>query len=567
MNSSALLYKNNMKLMKTIVKHTTLTLLITLLTLTASYSQTIGLNKAYTTACSFIDNVNIKQHTDNSVSLDGRYAISNEDGPVAYVFNLTPGGFVIISSFDFSNPVLGFSLTDNIPGERDIVNYPAYSVIRNISNSRKQVIKSGISSTSAKSMVDVIVGPWVYTLWGQVNCHNNSGQLVNVTNYYTPNHYAAGCVAISLSTLLHYYKWPVIGEGYHEYHDGYGSSTGWYSADFGSTYYNWGLMKNKYNNQPSTDPEREAAGELAFHAAVSLDMDFEYNGSTSNVNKIPSTGSNYFRFYSLYKQESSSVFWTRLDKNIIEANPVILSVENNSGGGHSIVCDGLWIKDNGSRWYHLNMGWWGSGNGWFTIQDGFNSGGYTTIIGGVLDFIPEPYLHSAQMHIDTNMFTLIWEYSQTPEVNAYEVQQKTGNGSWTTITDDYQDTALLIVVNNPAETNSFRVRAKVNDEWYPNSWSNTIVLDILTANAELAKTTDQVVLYPNPFSNNLSVKTEFGKSELQTLKVYDLTGKMVLQTKIEDGINILNSEDWENGVYFVKINCGEREITQKVIKK
>lgn len=551
--------------MNTSVKNTILTLLLSFFVITAIYSQSIGLERAYYTAKEFISQADKKQHKENSVNYNDSYLISDNNEPLAFVFNLSPHGFIIISAFEYSNPVMGFSLIDNLPPENEISGNPVFSVIKNISNSRIEVLKTNMTEVLKNSMDDIIYGPYVYTLWGQVNCHNNSGQLINVTNYYTPNHYAAGCVAISLSTLLHYYKWPVVGEGYHEYYDGLGSSTGWYSADFGNTYYKWSLMKNKYNNQASTDPEREAAGELAFHAAVSLDMNFEYNGSTSNVNKIPSTGSNYFRFYSFYKQESSSVFWQRLDKNIIEANPVILAVENNSGGGHSVVCDGLWIKNDGSRWYHLNMGWWGSGNGWFTIQDGFNAGGYTTILGGVLDFIPVAYLHNAQMHIDTNMFTLNWQYSHTIDVDAFEVQQNINSGGWETITDDYQDTSLLIVVNNPADIHSYRVRAKVNDYWYPSTWSNVVQLDILTNNEEFKAVPDHVVVYPSPFSDYLKVKS-FGSSKPELVNVFDLTGNLIFSSETSDDVKEINTSDWGKGIYFIEITYQNKKITRKVIK-
>ena len=554
--------------MKTNVKNTTLTLLLSIIAITTSYSQSIGLKQAFSIATGFIIDATETQNTENRVVFDDSYLISDNSGPVAYVFNLEPQGFIIVSSFTYSNPVLGFSLSDNFPAEAEVSGSPVYSVVRNISHSRKEVLTEGLQPVSInKAEDDIIYGPYVYTLWGQVNCHNNSGQLVNVTNYYTPNHYAAGCVAISLSTMLHYYKWPVVGEGYHEYYDGLGSSTGWYSADFGNTYYKWSLMKNKYNNQASTDPEREAAGELAFHAAVSLEMNFEYNGSTSNVNKIPSTGSNYFRFYSFYKQESSSVFWQRLDKNIFEANPVILAVENNSGGGHSIVCDGIWIKDDGSRWYHLNMGWWGSGNGWFTIQDGFNAGGYTTILGGVLDFIPVSYLHNAQMHIDTNMFTLKWQYTHTIEVDAYEVQQKINSGNWETITDDYQDTSLLIVVNNPSDIHSYRVRAKVNDYWYPSTWSNVVQLDILTGNDEVEVPDDIAVVYPNPFTGRLNIKNRSTFAGPQAISVYDIKGALVYKTELSGDVKQINTNDWLKGIYFVKISCNDKQTIHKVIKK
>jgi hypothetical protein len=367
--------------------------------------------------------------------------------------------------------------------------------------------------------------------------------------------------------MLHYYQWPPVGEGYHQYYDGWGSSTGWYEANFGETNYKWDLMLEKYNNQASTDEQREAAGELAFQAAVALEMNFEYNGSTSNVNEIPGTGSDYFRFYSFYKQESSTVFWPRLDKNIVEANPVILSVSNNSGYGHSIICDGLWLNDDEERFYHLNMGWWGSGNGWYQIQEDFNAGGYTTINGGVLDFIPRPLLLDAEILADSNMFHLNWQFTQTIDADAYQVQRKINNGSWETIADDYQDTSLLVIVDDLSDNYYFRVKAKVNDEWYPSSWSNISQLQIITGieefgNVGLAKVS------PNPFSDRLTIlpSGEFGRDI--SVRVYDMTGKMLYNSgkeQFSDEINI-PARLWNKGVYTIEVTSAGSHQVFKTIK-
>lgn len=519
-------------------------------------------------AKAYLARVNTAFGVHHLVGSDNYFTIAEGNELLAYVFRLEPQGFMVISAFDTDRPVIGFSLDDDIPGEAVLKTLPGYSVITGIARAGKYggTLQHDKEYPSA-AQDQTIYGPWVQTLWGQVNCHNNQGQLINVTNYYTPNHYAAGCVAISLATMLHYYRWPLVGEGFHQYYDGQGSSTGWYEADFGSTWYKWDLMLEKYNNQVSTDPQREAAGELAFHAAVSLDMDFEYNGSTSSVTKIPGTGSNYFRFHSFYKQENSTVFWPRLDKNIVEENPVILSVANNSGWGHSVICDGLWINDDEERFYHLNMGWWGSGNGWFQIQEDFNAGGYTIINGGVLDFIPKVILFEPQMPGDTNMFHLNWQFTHTIEANAYEVQHKVNNGSWVTITDTYQDTSILVVVENPGEPHYFRVRAKVNDEWYPSTWSNVVQL-LITGTQELARVNNKVMVSPNPFHEN--VKIILGENDLRnvSLKVYTPEGKMVYRSEeslMHGEINI-PALQWKQGIYLLDVTTGREHQILKIIK-
>jgi len=247
--------------------------------------QKINSDEASLIASEFLTRSNESFNTENILSMPDLIEITEHNETLAFVFGLKPQGFIVVSAFETNSPLIGFSLLDNLPESENLQQLPAYSIIKGIALAHKNAVPKIKSPVKIKSSMDYdIWGPWVYTLWGQVNCHNNQGQLVNVTNYYTPNNYAVGCVAISLSTLLHYYQWPPMGMGYHEYYDGYGSSTGWYEANFGETNYKWDLMLEKYNNQASTDPQREAAGELTFHTAVALEMDFEYNGSTSNVN-------------------------------------------------------------------------------------------------------------------------------------------------------------------------------------------------------------------------------------------------------------------------------------------
>jgi len=550
------------------IKNILIFILLLLVISKSNIGENLNSLQAHNYASEFLSKINSKFNNKNHLYKRDYSEFVIENEILAYIFNLKPQGFIIVSTYCNASPVIGFSLYDNLPEGEILEKLPAYSIIKGIAYSHKYAEPIvGSIKKNTESTTDEIYGPYVNTLWGQVNCHNDLGQLVNVTNYYTPNHYAAGCVAISLSTLLHYYKWPVVGEGYHQYYDNWGSSTGWYDANFGETYYNWDLMLNSYNNQPSTDPQREAAGELAFHAAVALEMNFEYNGSTANVNEIPGTGSDNFRFYSFYKQENSTVFWPRLDKNMTEANPVILTVETNSGFGHSVVCDGLWIdNDDNDRYYHLNMGWWGSGNGWFTIQDNFNAGGYTTILGGVLDFIPKPILYNAEIAPDTNMFHLSWQFTQTITADAFEVQRRINSGSWETIAEDYQDTSLLIIIENIGDEYYFRVKAKVNDEFYPSSWSNTVQL-VMTGSRKIHTQENCVSSFPNPFSDqlNISVTPSFYG---EVLKIYSISGAIIHSQLIEfnNPELSLNTSNWHKGLYLIEMFSGKEKYSEKIIK-
>ena len=148
---------------------------------------------------------------------------------------------------------------------------------------------------------------------------------------------------------------------------------------------------------------------------------------------------------------------------------MILDYENSSGGGHSVVCDGLKIDENGT-FYHLNMGWWGASNGWYKIRGSFNAGGYSRVLGGAMNIIPEPMIIPPVIDADSIEFDLVWRYPAKAEAEAFQVQKKVNDGSWIDITDNTTDTTLHILVD-PEKEYQFRVRAKTNGKWYQNSWS------------------------------------------------------------------------------------------------
>ena len=142
------------------------------------------------------------------------YAFQINENPVflqdgeniaAYLFKVSPIGFVVVSANSPEQPIIAYSLQNNfaLPGseeEATALNF-IYGIARNDQNKQEDI------NRSIKNIDQFEIGPFVQSIWGQVNCYDNNGNLVNVSNYYTPNHYAPGCVAISMATLMHHYEW------------------------------------------------------------------------------------------------------------------------------------------------------------------------------------------------------------------------------------------------------------------------------------------------------------------------------------------------------------------------
>jgi len=289
----------------------------------------------------------------------------------------------------------------------EVIQAPTISIVNNNQLQETLKVKNGQASVSETELplhkkvtnTDIIQttstaldGVYLLTdIWGGVNCRDENNNNVYPLNYFTPNHYSAGCVAISMSQLLNYYEWPKTGVGSHTYTDNQGSSQKQYSVNFSNQTYNYDLMLDNYNGVPSTDAQQRAVGYLAYHAAVSLDMDFESEGSTSNVNQQPAALNNYFRFSGHYKTRSWGSFWTRMKENINNKMPVLLSIKDVDGGGagHALVADGYRVSDGK---FHLNWGWHNSNNGWYDIENSWNGtgGGYDRVEGATFDIIPDP---------------------------------------------------------------------------------------------------------------------------------------------------------------------------------
>ncbi len=493
-----------------------------------------------------------------SINKTEQFNIDNSNNASAYVFHLLPQGFVMVSSRN--QEVLAFSFENNL--EQETIKETAIT---------KDLLKAVVLINQEKKpkdyrdISDETYGPFVENLWGQVNCTDQSGATINVTNLFTPNNYAAGCVAISQASILKHYNWPLQGVGSHSYTDSYGSSTGSYEVNFAATNYSLEASLNRYRGKTSTIPEREIAGQIAFHSAVSLNMDFEYNGSTSNVNKIPSALASHFRFTSVYRKRSSNSFWPLIDSNMVWGKPAILSVKASNGAGHAVVCDGVMIQ-NGDYFYHLNMGWWGTTNGWYKIKGSFNAGGYNYVTGGVMNILPTPMIETPRVWNDAESDTLCWYYPAKAEAQAFEVQQNKNDEGWETISNTITDT-FLIIYPETAQTYQYRLRAKTNNRWYYDSWGEEATL-IWSYNAVDDEYMNEISIYPSPFNHQLHVECQVSSFSRYPIRIYNQLGMLVFEKpSLPEDRLIIDTQTWKPGLYLVRMTDGTQTKTYKLIKR
>jgi hypothetical protein len=85
---------------------------------------------------------------------------------------------------------------------------------------------------------------------------------------------------------------------------------------------------------------------------------------------------------------------------------------------------------------------------------------------------------------------------------------------------------------------------------------NTAVDDITNA--------DEPLIYPNPFSDFIQIDNI--PEEFSDLKIYDINGKIILYTKINNNlIKIKMPDNTVSGTYIIKLISQNKSIIKKLI--
>lgn len=81
-----------------------------------------------------------------------------------------------------------------------------------------------------------------------------------------------------------------------------------------------------------------------------------------------------------------------------------------------------------------------------------------------------------------------------------------------------------------------------------------------------SKTNLEFSIYPNPCANNLSINlpTESQINETSVAKIYNLLGEVVKEVKLTSTNQIIDTQNLENGVYFIKV---ENALVGDLVKK
>ena len=238
----------------------------------------------------------------------------------------------------------------------------------------------------------------------------------NTNRYELKNgncHVYVGCVAVAMGQAMSVFQYPLKGTGTASYFaNGYGRQIVNFS-DYGNC--NWSSMIVSQSNASIAD--------FLYHCAVTVEMNFSPNGSGSTIRKAASALKNYFGYTSTlsYVDRStvtSDADWQKLlNTELDNGRPIIYSgVDKNVSIGHAFNIDG-YSSSGDAYMYHLNWGWSGANNGYFSINilnpgtDQFNSDesvviGIRPVKPGPTDISLSNYTVTAGMPVGTVVGTI-----------------------------------------------------------------------------------------------------------------------------------------------------------------
>ncbi|MBO7684530.1 MAG: C10 family peptidase [Kiritimatiellae bacterium] len=332
-----------------------------------------------------------------------------------HVVSLKGGGYVITSGDTEITPILGYSKTGTFDADENSPQWalltadvaaraaelegegpassgprPRLSAALPSSASASEWArlmsagKSGgkrLQAKMASAPTDLRVDSFVQSKWSQNTARSGNGYTHHYYDYYTPNNYPCGCVATAFAQTMRYFEFPktsVTAKTFTCKVDGTDTDL----TMQGGTY-DWAHMPYVPSSVPYDWDNVIGIAKLTSDAGISICMNYKSSGSGSKSLCVGDSLVSTFGYSNaIADYESGGVRGDKLKKNIIPSLdaklPVILGIQGKPTGsatsdaGHSILTDGYGYY-NDQLYIHLNFGWSGSDDAWYTPAD-FDTG-------------------------------------------------------------------------------------------------------------------------------------------------------------------------------------------------
>ena len=342
----------------------------------AAQAATVSEQQAQQLAAQFFGTAQLTQAARPALALKAKKTKGvNNNTAAYYVFNNNTGGWVIIAGDDRARTVLAYNDEGNFNPATidDNTQWLLDSYAEIINNLTPDM---GSTYVDAPATGKQAIKPLLTCMWGQTAPFNFQ------CPYYKEKRCPTGCVATAIAQVMYYYKWPQHSPEIRSYTPRNNDLAGEFQEELPATDFDWSLMKDFYSRDETdeTDPSNAEVAKLMHYVGQAMSMN--YGGTVSGAT-TSQTGLVTFFDYDpkatmVGRTEYTSETWADLLYNELAAKRPIIFAGDKWSGGHAFLCDGY----DGKGLFHINWGWYGSSNGYYSVDVLNANGGGTGSING-----------------------------------------------------------------------------------------------------------------------------------------------------------------------------------------
>ncbi|MFH2144186.1 MAG: C10 family peptidase [Bacteroidota bacterium] len=334
----------------------------------------------------------------------------------AYIYSLTPTGYVVVTAIDDLPPVIAYSYNTEIDSESKLYNILKKDIKLRIDNldripaeitdERNHLKNLLISGSYSNDRYDqwppagsTSTGGWLETNWTQNAPYNNMCPMDPVTVVRS----IAGCPSVAMAMIVNFHETlnGVFFDDNDDYYHNYAGRQYWIDDDSFTIKFppfpelNLYLDTLEQHLQAGYSLTNNDKASLVFACGVAATQ--VYTSSGSGTFGVDQAFEAYQKFNFPYIEllfESDTDLYSRIISNIIDTLPVHLAIVNQTWtSGHNVVIDGY----NTDEYFHLNFGWGGNSNGWYLLPDEIPYG-LTVVEGAIVDIMTDSQVSTNEMH-------------------------------------------------------------------------------------------------------------------------------------------------------------------------
>jgi hypothetical protein len=295
--------------------------------------------------------------------------VKKENMNMFYIMSLgNDEGFVIVPASKYLPPIFGYSFENKCESNPTLQYYlELYSGFILQEEKSKNSLKEEIIKKWEYFLRDEFipnrfivneVTPLITSKWNQDRYYNRYCPWDKSAPYGYDYRVPNGCVALAGAQLMNYYRYPEKGKNLYSYIPSKYPRQTIYPYQ---QVYNWDAMCDQPTNYTNE------ISKLTYHLGVAVSMQYAPYGSgayTQDLNKV--LQENYAYSLGIEWVVYDSV---KLKQEINSKRPILMSGQNENGGGHAYLVDGY--RENPDIMFHFNWGWGGNSDGYFFLDKQF----------------------------------------------------------------------------------------------------------------------------------------------------------------------------------------------------